>query len=152
MTIRGIGKKIEMVGIPLLIIFIVLTIFYNDLFKYIEGNTIYIRVFGSIFFISGLVIHIYSANIMLKGFKSNKLVTSGPYAFCRNPMYSTIFFLITPGLSFIINSWIFLLAIPILLLIFVLNIKGEDEYLLNEFGEEYLRYKKNVKLLIPKLL
>lgn len=151
MTVRGIGKKIERVGIPLLIIFILLSIRYTNFFQYTEINSISIRIFGVAILIIGIIIHIYSACIMLKGFKMKKLVTSGPYAFCRNPMYSTIFFLITPGLSFAMNSWIFLFAIPILLSIFLMNIKEEDEFLQVEFEEEYHRYKKSVKLLIPKL-
>lgn len=152
MTIRGIGKKIEVVGVPILLFCIILKVFYPATFIYAKGLPPYIRVIGTLVLIIGIFIHFYSAYMMMKAFKTKKLLITGPYAICRNPMYSTLFFMVVPGLSLVLNTWLILIEIPVLLLIFFKNIKEEEDYLLNEFKDEYINYRKNVARLIPKLL
>jgi protein-S-isoprenylcysteine O-methyltransferase Ste14 len=40
----------------------------------------------------------------------------------------------------------------ILLLVFFMKIKMEEKFLLEEFGESFIQYKKEVKALIPFIL
>jgi protein-S-isoprenylcysteine O-methyltransferase Ste14 len=89
---------------------------------------------------------------MIKAFKAKRLLTTGPFAVCRNPMYSTLFFMVVPGLSLILNMWLILLEIPILSFIFFKNIEEEENYLLKEFNDDYTNYKNHVTRLIPKVL
>lgn len=152
MTIRGIGKKIEAIGVPLLLLCIILKIFYSEPFIYSKNFPFYIRIIGSLIFLIGIIIHYYSAYMMIKAFKGKKLLTTGPFAICRNPMYSTLIFMVAPGLSLILNMWLILAEIPVLLLIFFKNIKEEENYLLEQFKDEYTNYKKHVTRLIPKVL
>lgn len=90
--------------------------------------------------------------MMVRAFKANRLLTAGPFAVCRNPMYSTLFFMIIPSISFIVNMWLIMLVIPILLFVFFKNIEEEENYLLKEFKKDYTNYKKHVSRLIPKVL
>lgn len=152
MTIRGIGKKIEVIGVPLLILSIILKIIYPTTFIYAKNLSLYFRITGALMLLAGIIIHYYSAYIMIKAFKAKKLLIKGPFAFCRNPMYSTLFFMIAPGLSLVLNMWLILLEIPVLLLIFFINIKEEENYLLKEFKNDYTNYKNHVSRLIPKIL
>lgn len=78
------------------------------------------------------------------------LVTSGPFAYSRNPMVSGVILLIT-GLGIIINSYSFIatgLAIPLAYLIFIKLV--EEKELEARFGQEYLEYKNRLPFLIPK--
>lgn len=51
-----------------------------------------------------------------------------------------------------VNSWIYLILIPISLTMFFKLIVREDEYLTKEFGERYFKYKNSVPILIPRIL
>jgi protein-S-isoprenylcysteine O-methyltransferase Ste14 len=71
-------------------------------------------------------------------------VTTGLYGWSRNPIYIalSVFYV---GLSIALTTGWALLLLP--LLIFVLQkgvIEREEAYLTEEFGEEYIAYKKRV--------
>lgn len=81
--------------------------------------------------------------------RSKKLVTKGPYRYTRNPMVfgmNALYF----ALSIFLNSLSSLLFCLILLSIIILYLKlTEEKRLIKDFGEEYLKYKKRVSMVIP---
>ena len=77
-----------------------------------------------------------------------KLITTGIYAYTRNPIgfSSTILF---SGWFFIFEST-FLLILTILFIIFYCSYaKWEEKELTERFGEEYAEYKKTVPFFVP---
>lgn len=83
--------------------------------------------------------------------KTRRLVTTGPYTYIRHP--SIIAKLIgVIGLAFAFNSWCFLcLIIPLLMVwSYFWNSRRQDGDLVKVFGEEYLRYRRDVPMLIPR--
>lgn len=80
---------------------------------------------------------------------ADKLVTSGIYSICRNPMYFGNI-LILLGVGIFANSALFVfLTIPIFMILYAAIILAEQSFLENKFGEEYNLYKKNVNSIIP---
>ena len=77
-----------------------------------------------------------------------RLVTSGPFALCRNPMYlGHLIFL--AGLAFSLRSWLgaaFALATAVSL---QLRVRRDERRLGERFGEPYLQYCSRVKRWIP---
>lgn len=77
-----------------------------------------------------------------------RLVTSGPFALCRNPMYlGHLIFL--AGLAFGLRSWLgaaFALATAVSL---QLRVRRDERRLGERFGEPYLQYCSRVKRWIP---
>ncbi|MDP2337489.1 MAG: isoprenylcysteine carboxylmethyltransferase family protein [Bacteroidota bacterium] len=80
---------------------------------------------------------------------ADKLVISGIYSICRNPMYfGNILILI--GVGIFANSALFVfLTIPIFIFLYAAIILAEQSFLENKFGEEYNLYKQNVNAIIP---
>ncbi len=80
-----------------------------------------------------------------------KLVTTGVFAFVRNPIYSAFMFCCW-GASFISNNLYFLFTIPLYWgLLTVLVKKTEEVWLKEIFGAEYIAYCKRVNRCIPWL-
>jgi len=81
-----------------------------------------------------------------------KLITTGLYTYIRNPMLLGLFiFLAGLGVLFGSLSLIFIFT-PLFILINVLYIKAiEEKEMEKKFGIEYLEYKKDVPMFIPKL-
>ena len=80
-----------------------------------------------------------------------KLITTGLYAYVRNPMLLGLFlFLLGLGVLFGSLSLIFIFT-PLFILINVLYVKGiEEKEMEKKFGGKYLEYKKKVPMFIPK--
>ncbi len=73
------------------------------------------------------------------------LATDGPFRFTRNPLYLSLT-LLYGGIALLVNVPWAILFLPIVLLIMRRGvIDREERYLEQKFGEDYLRYKRNVR-------
>jgi protein-S-isoprenylcysteine O-methyltransferase Ste14 len=79
-----------------------------------------------------------------------RLVTSGPYAYVRNPMLSGIFLLLF-GLGTLLNSFfLFILFTPLFIAINVWELKMiEEPELERRLGEAYHQYRQKTPMFIP---
>ena len=82
---------------------------------------------------------------------TQRLVVAGPYRHVRNPMISSVLFMVA-GLALLRGS---ALTSALALFFFVVNhfyfIASEEPGLLKRFGESYLTYKANVPRWLPRL-
>lgn len=73
------------------------------------------------------------------------IVTDGIYRLSRNPMYVSLT-IIYMGIACWINSlWIVIFIVPVLVVVEQGVIKREEKYLELKYGDEYLRYKSEVR-------
>jgi len=76
---------------------------------------------------------------------TNKIVTAGPYAFTRNPMYVSLNMLYV-GIAFLVNTaWLILFWPFAFAFMYYKVILREEEYLEKKLGKEYSRYKSKVR-------
>jgi protein-S-isoprenylcysteine O-methyltransferase Ste14 len=81
---------------------------------------------------------------------TQQLVTRGPYAYTRNPMFLGVLFLLL-AIALHGMSITALALLPILLLVGLEYIRVYEEPALRErFGEEYRQYRRSVPALIPR--
>lgn len=82
---------------------------------------------------------------------TTKLITSGPYALCRNPMFlGCLFYVFAFGLVFG-NLVVAIVCAVLEMALGVSYYKGiEEKELLMRFGDEYQRYKDKTPFLIPR--
>jgi protein-S-isoprenylcysteine O-methyltransferase Ste14 len=82
---------------------------------------------------------------------SGDLITSGPYAVVRHPLYLS-YFLFWAGNSLLYFHWIAILALLILSCVYVYSARNEEAYLLEgEAGAGYRAYQAKVGMFFPKL-
>ncbi|KXH76207.1 MAG: hypothetical protein AM326_03220 [Candidatus Thorarchaeota archaeon SMTZ-45] len=82
--------------------------------------------------------------------EESRLVTTGPYAYTRNPLYLSSIILFIGWTLFLRLT--FLLIVTILFLpLFAFAAKWEEEELAERFGDEYLSYKRRVPFFLPRL-
>jgi protein-S-isoprenylcysteine O-methyltransferase Ste14 len=75
----------------------------------------------------------------------DRLLKSGPYTFSRNPMYVG-WTLIYMGIAFAANSiWIISLLPIVLIYIHFVDVRKEERFLEEQFGDEYRQYQKQVR-------
>jgi protein-S-isoprenylcysteine O-methyltransferase Ste14 len=78
----------------------------------------------------------------------HQLIRTGPYRYVRNPIYTGILVGVI-GTAVVAGIWIAIIAAVIMLAGFLLKIHAEEKILMEQFGDEYVRYKQEVKSLIP---
>ena len=74
-----------------------------------------------------------------------RLVTAGPYAHSRNPMYVAWFLIFVAGLLFLRTLWLALLLPVAGVLTHFLAVLPEERQLEALFGAEYRRYRSRVR-------
>ena len=79
----------------------------------------------------------------------NELVTTGVYAYVRNPVYSAFMFVCT-GVLLIYGNLV-LLVLPIIYWVFmtILMKLTEEKWLEDLYGKEYVQYRQRVNRCIP---
>jgi protein-S-isoprenylcysteine O-methyltransferase Ste14 len=81
--------------------------------------------------------------------KTRILVIHGPYRYTRNPM---VFGMLSIYYSIVIflNSLIGLILVGVITAVAVIYLKtSEEKRLLHDFGDEFIRYRKNVSMIVP---
>jgi protein-S-isoprenylcysteine O-methyltransferase Ste14 len=74
----------------------------------------------------------------------DKLITTGIFAFSRNPIY-VAFAIILVGQFLIFPNWILLVYLVAGIWLFHRQVLREEEYLQGHYGQEYLEYSNRVR-------
>jgi len=112
-----------------------------------------------IILIIGIVLALLSVLIWIQAFKQigtipslkqkSKVISSGIYGIVRHPIYLGNI-LMPIGLGLVFRAVYALLYVPVIIILFALTIFIEEKSLMEGYGEEYIKYKKEVKWrLIP---
>ena len=84
------------------------------------------------------------------GTMPERLVTTGPFAYCRNPMYlGHIIFLI--GLTLSLQSVLAALMTVATAVWFHVRVRRDEKRLIERFGQSYLEYSARVRRWVPGL-
>jgi protein-S-isoprenylcysteine O-methyltransferase Ste14 len=84
-------------------------------------------------------------------YHTERLVTSGPYAYSRNPMLLGYLFILL-GIALWMNSLSGLILIPIVVIVASVYLMAfEHPVLKRRFGGEYEEYRERVPMLLPRL-
>lgn len=87
---------------------------------------------------------------LLRGFPTGRLLTSGVYKACRNPLYASFICFLVPGAVLLTGSWPFLSIPFVLYATFRKLIRQEEDQLEQTFGQAYLDYKATTPRVVPR--
>jgi protein-S-isoprenylcysteine O-methyltransferase Ste14 len=90
----------------------------------------------------------WSAQLQLR--LDHHLVTSGPYARIRHPLYSAMFAWAI-ALALLAANWIFVAIAALSIAGTVVRVPKEEKMMLEAFGDEYKEYMEHTGRFIPKL-
>lgn len=135
----------------LALIFNVFFIFYS------ENYRIILVIAGFIVMLAGMGFNLLVRRELGKNWvplskttEGQELVTSGIYSKIRHPFYTSILILFL-GVAVMAGNFYALLFFVLFIISLMIRIKKEEEELISKFGDEYLRYKEEVGMLLPKL-
>jgi protein-S-isoprenylcysteine O-methyltransferase Ste14 len=104
---------------------------------------------GYILLFGGFGIFIQGWRQLYRAKQENRLATDGLYGLVRHPQYTGLFIGLF-GEGVIHWPTIFSVGLfPVIVIAYVLLAKREEQKVIDEFGEEYLKYKRNVPAFLP---
>jgi len=141
----GSGDKIGLLTLPFLIIGLILNILIPSLFS-VGDPSIFLKVISIVILISGITIWIWSVVLILTKVPQKELITHGPYALVKHPLYTSVALLVLPWIGFLFNTWLGVL-IGIILYIGSRMFSPEEEKILSKtFGAAWDEYCNEVKI------
>lgn len=141
----GNGRKIGIFALPFLILGITLNILYPEFFMVNDAC-------GVLFWISlcflniGIINWIWTVVLILTKIPRKLLITTGPYAIIKHPLYVGVALLVLPWVGFMFNTW---LGVVLGIVIYIGSriFSPEEEKVLSAvFGNEWVEYSKKVML------
>lgn len=82
--------------------------------------------------------------------EGHELVTSGPYAYVRHPIYSGILLLMVGSATAVSPMWLVLFALALVYFVYAARVEERD--MTKQFPDAYPAYQQRTKMLIPFLL
>jgi len=144
----GNGRKIGALVLPFLVVGVALNILFPAVFA-VGGPPLWLTVASIVLLIPGVVFWFWSVYLILTKIPKKELITTGPYALMKHPLYTGVALLVLPWAGFLLNTWLGLL-IGIVIYIGSRLFSPEEEQLLAKiFGEKWTEYSE--KVLLPWL-
>jgi len=82
--------------------------------------------------------------------EEHHLVTTGPYAWIRHPIYLALMGFLT-GITLITANWFLIAFLVVSIVDLALRIPKEEQMMVEEYGDEYIAYMQKTGRLLPKL-
>jgi len=106
----------------------------------------------------GLLFAIWARNVLGRNWsglvtvkQDHELIRSGPYRYVRHPIYTGLLIAFA-GSAIARGEWRGIVALAIVFVALWRKLKLEERWMIETFGDAYLRYRAEVRALIPFVL
>jgi len=89
----------------------------------------------------------WSSHLQMR--EKHHMVTAGPYAWIRHPIYLALMGFLT-GIALVTANWFFIAFLMVSIVDLALRIPKEEQMMIEEFGDEYKAYMQRTGRLLPK--
>jgi protein-S-isoprenylcysteine O-methyltransferase Ste14 len=101
----GSGDRIAAVVLPFLVVGVLLNLAFPEVFR-VGGPPLWLAVVSAGLLALGVLVWAWSVVLILTKVRTGELVTFGPYAVVKHPLYTAVALLVLPWLGFLLDSWL----------------------------------------------
>ena len=141
----GSGDRIGLLTLPFLVVGLILNLVFPSAFS-VGGPSDALRLVSIVILVPGVTIWIWSVVLILTKVPKKELITTGPYALVKHPLYTDVALLVLPWIGFLLNTWLGVLIGGVLYVGSRLFAPDEEEALSRTFGTAWDRYCDTVKM------
>ena len=141
----GNGRKIGILVLPFIVVGLALNILFPSVFS-VGGPPSVLFWISVVLLIPGIIIWIWSVCLILTKIPKKQLITNGPYAVMKHPLYTGVALLVLPWVGFLLNSWLGALIGIVIYIGSRLYSPEEEQMLSKVFGTAWDDYSSKVKI------
>jgi protein-S-isoprenylcysteine O-methyltransferase Ste14 len=144
-TLIGSGDRIALFTVPVMLVALVLWAFDPERVAF-DGSNPVVRAVTLVGLGVGLVGWAWSAVLILTRVPKGELITGGPFAVVKHPLYTSVGLLVLPAVGILVGTW---LGIVIGVALYVgarLFAPAEERELRRTFGARWDAYEQRVLL------
>jgi protein-S-isoprenylcysteine O-methyltransferase Ste14 len=141
----GSGDRIGLFTLPSLAVGLALSILRPSLLS-VGGPSIALKALSGIVLIGVVTVWMWSVVLILTKVPRGELITNGPFALVKHPLYTGVSLLVLPWIGFLFNTWFGLLVGINLYVASRLFAPREEEALSRTFGAAWGAYAKAVAI------
>jgi protein-S-isoprenylcysteine O-methyltransferase Ste14 len=141
----GSGDKIMLFVLPFLVVGVVLNIAYPSFFD-MGGPPATLRAISLVVLAVGVAIWLWSVVLILTKVPKGELITGGPFAVVKHPLYTSVAILVLPWLGFLLNTWLGAFLGVVMYVAARWYAPEEERALAETFGAAWDDYRAHVKI------
>jgi protein-S-isoprenylcysteine O-methyltransferase Ste14 len=144
-SLIGAGDKLALVTLPVLAVGLALNILVPSVFS-VGGPPPLLRTISIVLLVPGVALWLWAVALIILKAAKGQLITNGPYALVKHPIYTSVALLVLPWAGFLLNTW---LGVPVGTALYVgsrLYAPEEEKLLAKTFGAAWDAYAKRVRV------
>ena len=141
----GSGDKIGLVTLPFVVAGVILSL-ADPRFLQVSDPPAWLRPLSIGVLAVGVPIWIWSVILILTNVPRGRLITGGPYAWLKHPLYTSVALLVLPWIGFLLDTWLGALIGAVLYAASRIFARAEEAELSRMFGQTWEAYRRRVKL------
>jgi protein-S-isoprenylcysteine O-methyltransferase Ste14 len=141
----GSGDRIGLAVLPFAVAGLILNVAFPSWFD-VGGPGPALRVVSIAVLAVGLVLWVWSVALILRKVPRGELITTGPFALVKHPIYTSVALLVLPWLGFLLNTWLGAAIGAVLYVATRRYAPREEADLSRSFGADWDAYQADVKL------
>ncbi len=141
----GSGRNIGLLTLPILVVGLIFNILFPAFFT-VGGPPTALAALSIILLVPGITIWLWSVVLILTKIPKGELITGGPYALVKHPLYTGVSLLVLPWAGFLLNTWLGALLGIVVYIGSRLFSPDEETILAKIFGQAWEEYAANVML------
>jgi protein-S-isoprenylcysteine O-methyltransferase Ste14 len=109
----------------------------------------YLLALGLLFVLAGVLLWISAGRHLNQAQLAGEFATGGPFKYVRHPVYISMYVL-SVGLGFLFFTPLWFLVLAAFLPLWYLECRGEEREMIEIYGEKYVEYQEQTRMLVPK--
>ena len=144
-SLVGSGDRIALFALPFLVTGVVLAVAFPSFFG-AGGRAAPLQAAAIVALVAGVLVWAWSVVLILAKVPRRELITGGPYAVVKHPLYTAVALLVIPAAGLLLNTWV---GVPIGIAMYAgvrLFAPREETALAAAFGGAWDEYARKVWL------
>jgi protein-S-isoprenylcysteine O-methyltransferase Ste14 len=143
-TLVGSGDRIALFVLPVIVAASIIAIVDSPALR-VANPPSWLHAVSIPVLVAGLAIWLWSVVLILVNVPRGRLITSGPYAWVKHPLYTAVALLVLPWVGFLLDTWLGLVIGVVLYLGSRIFAPDEEASLSRTFGEAWRDYSRTVR-------